>query len=525
MRKALVVTSRAQPVVTPVSLRRLSLSVPVSSYEAASLYCDRSTVSVVPCGELRRLLSFVRFARGSYGLREDLWDYRSTRGCHLRGKFDSCLSCCVPLQKPLRLHAYFRKRNLATILSLCDVVPGDVLYANYIHSSFGILPYMIVLDRVSQSVVISVRGTVGFKDLITDLLGNPVDAAGSLPSWVLREYRAESPNERVEESDLYAHAGILASTTAILTDLRVRDLIPATMRVRGAGDARPSSASRGAGGVHDVERMASAVARMQCLSEDDPVPQDLSGAHGAIQDALVSRGWSLVVTGHSLGAAVATMLSFHLYEQFRDLRCYAYNPPGGLLSLPLSRLSHRFCTSVVVGRDVISRLSFTNTARVVDDMVLALARCRAAKLRVSVSALLGNRRDPSKTQATFCGFEDIDPEVKDVLRRYIATSPLHSKGVDMREMYLPGRIVFLRPYDDPHDDRKEVWDAVWTDASDLVAEGILFSPSMLRHHKMSSLVDALESASSGEANLGSAPHASSYSGEGQTSRKEADELV
>ena len=33
-----------------------------------------------------------------------------------------------------------------------------------------------------------------------------------------------------------------------------------------------------------------------------------------------------------------------------------------------------FCTSVVVGKDLISRLSFHNTKRLVDEMVTALAR-------------------------------------------------------------------------------------------------------------------------------------------------------
>ena len=52
----------------------------------------------------------------------------------------------------------------------------------------------------------------------------------------------------------------------------------------------------------------------------------------------------MVVTGHSLGAAVACLLSFHLREAFPNLHCWAYNPPGGLLSWNLSRLAQRFCT-------------------------------------------------------------------------------------------------------------------------------------------------------------------------------------
>ena len=39
-----------------------------------------------------------------------------------------------------------------------------------------------------------------------------------------------------------------------------------------------------------------------------------------------------------------------------DLQCWAFNPPGGLLSWELSQIAQSYCTSIVVGKDVISRL-------------------------------------------------------------------------------------------------------------------------------------------------------------------------
>lgn len=38
--------------------------------------------------------------------------------------------------------------------------------------------------------------------------------------------------------------------------------------------------------------------------------------------------YNLVLTGHSLGAGAATVLSFLLYSQYPNLKCYAYSPPG-----------------------------------------------------------------------------------------------------------------------------------------------------------------------------------------------------
>lgn len=39
-----------------------------------------------------------------------------------------------------------------------------------------------------------------------------------------------------------------------------------------------------------------------------------------------------------------------------ELQCWAFNPPGGLLSWELSQIAQAYCTSIVVGKDVISRL-------------------------------------------------------------------------------------------------------------------------------------------------------------------------
>ena len=38
-----------------------------------------------------------------------------------------------------------------------------------------------------------------------------------------------------------------------------------------------------------------------------------------------------VCTGHSLGGGTAAILSILLREEYPDVTCYAYSPPGGLL--------------------------------------------------------------------------------------------------------------------------------------------------------------------------------------------------
>ena len=65
--------------------------------------------------------------------------------------------------------------------------------------------------------------------------------------------------------------------------------------------------------------------------------------------------YQLVVVGHSLGAGTAAILAILLRQQFPDLHCYAFSPPGGLISAPCAEQTKSFITSLVVGKDVVSR--------------------------------------------------------------------------------------------------------------------------------------------------------------------------
>lgn len=59
-----------------------------------------------------------------------------------------------------------------------------------------------------------------------------------------------------------------------------------------------------------------------------------------------------------------------------DVRTWAFNPPGGLVTRNLNKVLDTFCTSLVVGKDAVSRGTVNNLSRLMDEMVTALARCR-----------------------------------------------------------------------------------------------------------------------------------------------------
>lgn len=423
---------------------------------------------------------------------------------------DNLLACCTPLSTALRMKDHFKKRNFQAILDITQCNVEDLLYVSYASAAFGALPYMILLHKQSRSVVLSIRGTVGFEDLITDLLSNPVDATESLPEWVVREATEEELAKGTgEKPNLYAHEGIRSSTKAVLKDLEEHGLLRSMQEAYYHSESsRVLQGDPTEGKVEKALRLTRdktmvMLDQMQSMDSEGEIQLDLDRARSVLNAAIVGSRWRFVVAGHSLGAAVACMVSFHLYEDFPTLQCYAYCPPGGLLSDPLSRIARRFCTSVVVGYDPISRLGLPTTRRVVDEMVLALARCKRPKLVIMYDFLTGKRNDPESVPPTFCAFKDIGEEARAALQNYLSTSRLHSVGLDTRELYPPGRIIYLRPFTVPVSRRKkmvkEVWDAVWVSAQDVIDEGILLTLSMTRHHRLTTLEGALESAIHDEA--------------------------
>ena len=58
------------------------------------------------------------------------------------------------------------------------------------------------------------------------------------------------------------------------------------------------------------------------------------------------------------------------------LKCWAFSPPGGLVSETLLPALRGWCISVVCGKDAVPRMTTNTLARLMDEMVTALARAR-----------------------------------------------------------------------------------------------------------------------------------------------------
>ena len=76
-----------------------------------------------------------------------------------------------------------------------------------------------------------------------------------------------------------------------------------------------------------------------------------------------SSDYGVVVTGHSLGSGIATVLGFLLRRKYPDTQVYAYAVVGGTLSPEAQKESEKFTYSVTAGDDVITRLSLISMQR------------------------------------------------------------------------------------------------------------------------------------------------------------------
>ncbi|KAJ1553613.1 hypothetical protein HK405_007422 [Cladochytrium tenue] len=185
-------------------------------------------------------------------------------------------------------------------------------------------PYLVVHDTLNDAVVIAVRGTYSAADILVDLKFTL--ASMDVP---------ELSEQRRNGVELLVHEGMLMSAMNILKELRELNVLEPLLR-------DPSSKYYECG---------------------------------------------LVVTGHSLGAGVAALLAALLRPEYPAACCYAFEPPGCLVSAAVAEYLEPFCTSVVMGDDLVPRMSRNSMEMLKQDVIRQLRTCDHPKWRIFGSVL------------------------------------------------------------------------------------------------------------------------------------------
>lgn len=282
----------------------------------------------------------------------------------------------------------------------------NVVWRVIFRNALGRTPYFVASHAASKQLVISVRGSLSLSDAATDVWAVPAPLPKGIDGDV---FGAKSPP--------CAHEGILRAAENLLRDLQKYEVLETLLLKPGAK----------------------------------------------------YNGWSVLVTGHSLGAGVAAILTLLLRHAWRKthpkqvarLRCHAFSPPGGLLSRRVAKASSEFITSVFVEDDIVPRLALSTIQLLRDECIAALATSQLSKFEVmrgGTSALCGSTggdiEECQRPVVNLSMVEDEDgrrPEV--VWNREVSPTDAGAQLIELhrssqqtraRAMWPPGQLVMLR---------------------------------------------------------------------------------
>ncbi|XP_075784579.1 diacylglycerol lipase-alpha isoform X2 [Pelodiscus sinensis] len=190
-----------------------------------------------------------------------------------------------------------------------------------------------------------------------------------------------------------------------------------------------------------------------------------------------TKHYGLIVVGHSLGAGTAAILSFMLRPQYPSLKCYAYSPPGGLLSEDAMEYSKEFVTAVVLGKDLVPRIGLSQLEGFRRQLLDVLQRSNKPKWRIIVGATkcIPKSELPEETEGNSVTSNRLWTHPSDLTIALSASTPL----------YPPGRIIHV-VHNHPAEQcccceqEDPTYFAIWGDNK--AFNEVIISPAMLHEH-------------------------------------------
>ncbi|KAK6012667.1 triacylglycerol lipase, partial [Ostertagia ostertagi] len=129
--------------------------------------------------------------------------------------------------------------------------------------------------------------------------------------------------------------------------------------------------------------------------------------HQVLEDlAVLNTNYQLVVCGHSLGAGVASLLTLLLKQEYPDVRCFAFAPPGCVISENGLHEMEQHVMSIVSGDDVVSRISFHAMQRLRIKVAAELDACTKAKYEILIRGIFRIFFSPSWESGPLSGNEN-----------------------------------------------------------------------------------------------------------------------
>ncbi|KAM4632018.1 diacylglycerol lipase-beta [Discoglossus pictus] len=389
--------------------------------------------------ELEKAAHYMQFAAAAYGW--PLFIYSNP----LCGLCNICGECCQsrPAEHEIvggdHLNCHF-----GSILQTTGLQYRDFIHISF-HNKIYEIPFFVALDHKTESILVSVRGTLSLEDILTDL-------------------SADCENLHMDgmEGDCYSHKGITQAANYIYERL-----------------------------IND----------------------------GILNQAFTTAPeYKLVIVGHSLGAGAASVLSILLRNSFPTVKCYAFSPPGGLLSKALADYSKNFIISVIVGKDLVPRLSLPNMEDLKNRILRMVVNCNRPKYQILLRGcwyeIFGGLPDNFPTeldggnQASLT--QHLLAEQSLLVQRSASYNTLTEASPSASPLYpplyLPGKIIHITEHSRSgcfcFSDVK--YSAKWSKETSFTS--IYISPRMITDHMPDIVLSALRSLCQERANCASCQH-------------------
>ena len=384
---------------------------------------------------------YMRYAFAAYGWMLFVWAHPGSGVAKLCCG-DSCRMCADCASgidgRPDPRNAKYLNRE--AILKTSGLDPGDLVHVQLEGDKKCVLPYFIGLDHAKKKLIIAIRGSLSFDDVVCDLKFDPA----SIDEWLASASPAVpgpfamDPNQPTTH---LAHRGIFEAAKATMMSIAATGVLKKYL------------------GIHP--------------------------------------GYDILVCGHSLGAGCAFLVSLYLHQSYPTLRCISYSPPGGLVSRDLAASAADWCISTVCGKEWIPRLTLSTIERVRDEMVHLGIHCKMSKAKLFLSWMCGYLWSDEDIFHAEGSLPEENVQWRESYRRSVDashTQTLYKSLIPAFDFHPPGRVLYLRPTGETKAKTRRPWESSkriimqrkfvceWTTGDRLVANGILLSGRMMRDH-------------------------------------------